>query len=58
MSSLADMEVLFEGIPLDDVTTSMTINSPAAMIWAMYLVNAEKRGFPLDGFRAPRRTTS
>jgi methylmalonyl-CoA mutase N-terminal domain/subunit len=44
VSSLADMEVLFDGIPLDQVTTSMTINSPAAMIWAMYLVNAEKRG--------------
>src|SRR5437870_7287565 len=48
VSSLADMEVLFEGIPLDEVTTSMTINSPAAMIWAMYLVNAEKRGIPSD----------
>jgi methylmalonyl-CoA mutase N-terminal domain/subunit len=44
VSSLADMEILFDGIPLDQVTTSMTINSPAAMIWAMYLVNAEKRG--------------
>ena len=48
VSSLADMEVLFDGIPLDEVTTSMTINSPAAMIWAMYLVNAEKRGIPWD----------
>jgi methylmalonyl-CoA mutase N-terminal domain/subunit len=48
VSSLADMEVLFEGIPLDEVTTSMTINSPAPMIWAMYLVNAEKRGMPWD----------
>jgi methylmalonyl-CoA mutase N-terminal domain/subunit len=48
VSSLADMEVLFDGIPLDQVTTSMTINSPAAMIWAMYLVNAQNRGFPLD----------
>jgi methylmalonyl-CoA mutase, N-terminal domain len=48
VSSLADMEVLFDGIPLDEVTTSMTINSPAAMIWAMYLVNAEKRGVPWD----------
>ena len=48
VSSLADMEVLFDGIPLDEITTSMTINSPAAMIWAMYLVNAENRGFPLD----------
>jgi methylmalonyl-CoA mutase, N-terminal domain len=48
VSSLADMEVLFDGIPLDEVTTSMTINSPAAMIWAMYLVNAQNRGFPLE----------
>ena len=48
VSSLADMEVLFDGIPLDEVTTSMTINSPAAIIWAMYLVNAEKRGFAWD----------
>src|ERR1051326_3014506 len=48
VSSLADMEILFDGIPLDEVTTSMTINSPAAMIWAMYLVNAEKRGVPWE----------
>src|SRR5947207_11100010 len=48
VSSLADMEILFDGIPLDEITTSMTINSPAAMIWAMYLVAAEKRGYPLD----------
>jgi methylmalonyl-CoA mutase, N-terminal domain len=48
VSSLADMEVLFDGIPLDEITTSMTINSPAAMIWAMYLVNAEKRGIPVE----------
>jgi methylmalonyl-CoA mutase, N-terminal domain len=44
VSSLADMEALFEQIPLADVTTSMTINSPAAAIWAMYLVVAEKQG--------------
>jgi methylmalonyl-CoA mutase N-terminal domain/subunit len=42
--SLADMERLFEGIPVGDLTTSMTINSPAAMIFAMYLVVAEKQG--------------
>src|SRR5499427_3024582 len=48
VSSLADMEILFAGIPLDEITTSMTINSPAAMVWAMYLVAAEKRGYPLD----------
>ena len=44
ISSLADMEALFDQIPLADVTTSMTINSPAATIWAMYLAVAEKQG--------------
>ena len=44
ISSLADMEVLFDQIPLANVTTSMTINSPAAVIWAMYLAVAEKQG--------------
>ena len=44
ISSLADMEVLFDKIPLGNVTTSMTINSPAAVIWAMYLAVAEKQG--------------
>jgi methylmalonyl-CoA mutase N-terminal domain/subunit len=44
ITSLADMETLFDGISLADVTTSMTINSPAAMIFAMYLVVAEKQG--------------
>src|SRR5256712_5064135 len=47
ISSLADMEILFDGLPLDKITTSMTINSPASVIWAMYIVNAEKRGFPM-----------
>jgi methylmalonyl-CoA mutase N-terminal domain/subunit len=46
VSSLADMEVLFDGIPVDEITTSMTINSPAAVTWAMYIVMAEKRGIP------------
>jgi methylmalonyl-CoA mutase N-terminal domain/subunit len=44
--SLADMEVLLDGLPLDRISTSMTINSPAAPIWAMYIAAAEKRGFP------------
>ncbi len=44
IASLADMEALFEGISLADITTSMTINSPASMIFAMYLVVAEKQG--------------
>src|SRR5437868_13406166 len=44
ISSLADMEVLFDGIPLEKVTTSMTINAPASVLLAMYLVVAEKQG--------------
>ena len=44
ISSLADMELLFAGIPLADVSVSMTINSPASIIWAMYLVVAERQG--------------
>jgi methylmalonyl-CoA mutase N-terminal domain/subunit len=46
VSSLADMEILLAGLPLDEMTTSMTINSPAAVIWAMYIAAAEKRGVP------------
>ncbi len=46
ISSLADMEILYKDLPLDKITTSMTINSPAPVIWAMYIVNAEKNGFP------------
>jgi methylmalonyl-CoA mutase, N-terminal domain len=42
--SLEDMEILFRGIPLGDVTVSMTINSPAAILWAMYLAVAEQQG--------------
>ena len=47
ITSLADMERLFDGITLADITTSMTINSPAPMIFAMYLVVAEKQGADL-----------
>jgi len=46
VSSLADMELLLDGLPLEQISTSMTINSPAAIIWAMYLVAAERRGVP------------
>ena len=46
--TLADMEALFEGIDLGAVTTSMTINSPASMLFAMYLVVAERQGVPWD----------
>ncbi len=44
ISSLEDMQILLDGIPLADVTISMTINSPAAVVWAMYLVVAEEQG--------------
>jgi methylmalonyl-CoA mutase N-terminal domain/subunit len=48
VSSLRDMEVLLDRNPLEQVTTSMTINSPASVIWAMYLAVAEKQGARLD----------
>ncbi len=51
VSSLQDMEILFEGIPLDKVSTSMTINSPAAMIFAFYLAVAKKQGVTFDKLR-------
>jgi methylmalonyl-CoA mutase, N-terminal domain len=46
IDSLADMETLFEGIPLGEITTSMTINSPAAILLCMYIAMAEKQGVP------------
>ena len=46
VTSLQDMETLFDGIPLDQVTTSMTINSPAAMLLAFYILVGEKQGVP------------
>ena len=48
IDSLEDMETLFQGIPLDKISTSMTTNAPAPIIWAMYLVVAEKRGIQWD----------
>ncbi|HEY5984322.1 MAG TPA: methylmalonyl-CoA mutase family protein [Anaerolineales bacterium] len=51
VSSLKDMELLLAGIPLDKVSTSMTINSPAAIIWAMYIAAAEKQGVRPDQLR-------
>jgi methylmalonyl-CoA mutase N-terminal domain/subunit len=51
VSSLKDMEILFSDIPLDKVSTSMTINSPAAIIWAMYIAAAEKQGVRPDQLR-------
>ena len=46
IDSLADMEILFDGLPVDRLTTSMTINPPASVIWAMYIAMAEKKGIP------------
>ena len=51
VSTLRDMELLFDGIPLGEVSTSMTINAPAAVIYAMYLAVAEKQGVPLKRLR-------
>jgi len=51
ISSLRDMELLFDGIPLGEVSTSMTINSPAAIIWAFYIAAAEKQGVPMHRLR-------
>jgi len=51
VSSLEDMEILFRGIDVGAVSTSMTINSPASVTWAMYLAMAEKRGVPLTKLR-------
>jgi methylmalonyl-CoA mutase N-terminal domain/subunit len=51
VSSLKDMEILLDGIPLDRVSTSMTINSPAAIIWAMYIAAAEMQGVRPDRLR-------
>jgi len=48
ISSLKDMEILFQGIPIDKITTSMTINGPAAIVWAFYIANAENRGIQKD----------
>jgi methylmalonyl-CoA mutase N-terminal domain/subunit len=44
IDTLKDMEILFEGLPIDRITTSMTINPPAPVLWAMYIAMAEKRG--------------
>jgi len=46
VSSLADMEILLDSLPLDRITTSMTVNGPAAVIWAMFIAAAERRGIP------------
>ncbi|MCL4352646.1 MAG: methylmalonyl-CoA mutase family protein, partial [Firmicutes bacterium] len=51
IDTISDMERLFQGIPLDKVSTSMTINGPAPIIWAMYLVAAERQGVSWDKIR-------
>src|SRR6058998_2648333 len=51
VSSLADMETLFAGIPLDQVSTSMTINGPAAILFCFYVAAAEKQGVPIAKLR-------
>jgi methylmalonyl-CoA mutase N-terminal domain/subunit len=51
ISSLKDMEILFDGIPLGEVSTSMTINGPAAVLWAFYLCVGEKQGVPMKALR-------
>jgi methylmalonyl-CoA mutase N-terminal domain/subunit len=51
ISSLADMEQLFEGIPLGEVSTSMTINGPAIILWCFYIAAAEKQGVPPEKLR-------
>ena len=51
VSSLKDMEIVFQNIPLDQVSTSMTINGPAAMVFAFYLAVAEKQGVPFEKLR-------
>ncbi len=59
INTLADMEALFDGIPLDKVSTSMTINAPAAVLLAMYIALAEKQGIdPAHACAARFRTTS
>src|SRR5699024_10531866 len=51
IDSLKDMETLFDGIPLDKVSTSMTINAPASVLLAMYMVVGEKQGVPMNKLR-------
>src|SRR5437764_5762602 len=51
ISSLADMEVLFDGIPLDQVSTSMTINGPAVILYCFYIAAAEKQGVDIKELR-------
>ena len=58
ISHLGDMRTLFDGIPLDRMNTSMTINAPAAWLLALYIAPAEAQGVSAPSCRARRRTTS
>ena len=58
IDTLADMEELFAGIPLDQVTTSMTVNAPAAVLLAQYVAVAEQQGVPPDRWAGRSRRTS
>src|SRR5258708_35345733 len=55
ISSLADMEDLFRGIALDQVSTSMTINGPAAILFCFYVAAADNQGVPLAKLRGTRQ---
>src|SRR4029453_5273965 len=56
VDSVADMEVLFDGLPLTELTTSMTISGPAPMLFAMYLVAAERQGATIADLDGPLQT--
>src|ERR1700689_871584 len=56
IDSAADMEVLFEGIPLDKVTTSMTISGPAVPVFCMYLAAAERQGAAISRLNGTLQT--
>ena len=58
ISSLADMEILLDGLPLGEVSTSMTINATAPILLALYVAAAERQGVRATGSRARPRTTS
>jgi len=58
IDTLKDLEIAFDGIPIEKVSTSLTINPVASIMLAMYLAVAEKRGIPWEQVRARCRTTS
>jgi len=58
IDTLDDFETVFDGIPLDEVSTSMTINAPAAVLLAMYIAMGDKQGVPREQLRGRSKTTS